>query len=89
MRVASRRPFWLCQAAVWLLAGRDSFCLSELEETLRTAGFEGLELDPVNEIAQALQLSGVCRREGDRFSFSIPLAPQAEQAWHLPPPDKE
>lgn len=60
------------QAAVWLMADQEKFGLSALHGKLSEAGFP-LDSDGLNLLAQRLILSGICRREGDIFRFSVPL----------------
>jgi hypothetical protein len=66
------------QAVVWLLSSRREglFTRAEMSSALRDRGFVGLSLDQLNEICQVLEISGVCRRDGDRFHFTIPLLQQ-------------
>lgn len=64
------------QAAVWLMAKQEQFGLSELHSRLADAGFP-LDSESLNELAQRMILSGICRREGDVFRFSVPLLREA------------
>ena len=64
------------QAAVWLMAQQEQFGLSDLHSKLAEAGFP-LASGSLNELAQRLILSGICRRQGDVFRFSVPLLREA------------
>jgi len=64
------------QVAVWLMAQQEQFGLSDLHSRLAEAGFP-LPSESLNELAQRLILSGICRRQGDVFRFSVPLLHEA------------
>lgn len=64
------------QAAVWLLAGRQSFTLKDLDACLREAEF-ALAPGELDEITKRLVLSGTCTRQGDEFFFAVPLVQAA------------
>ena len=64
------------QVAVWLMAQQEQFGLSDLHSRLTEAGFP-LPSESLNELAQRLILSGICRRQGDVFHFSVPLLHEA------------
>ncbi|HRI53502.1 MAG TPA: hypothetical protein PLW65_25330 [Pseudomonadota bacterium] len=58
------------------MAQQEQFGLSGLHSRLAEAGFPLLS-ESLNQLAQRLILSGICRRQGDVFRFSVPLLREA------------
>lgn len=73
------------QAAVWLLAAEgEGFGLADVSTALQRAGFPEVQDRQALDIAHALRICGVCQRQGDRYSFVIPLLREAVRELDIP-----